>query len=1260
MNLELIIAHSGLGKTEYILNEIEKNRFKNKIIVLTPEQNGYNFEKMLCKKFKSTFNIDVMNFNSFARKISKKLFFKTEELITDEAKLFYYLEISKIIKNDKNFITNRIKQDSNFINTVSEIVNELLDYDVNINDLKKYLHTDNIQNKNKIKDILEIYEKYIELVLQNNKLDKNNFLTYIYNSLDFVDISDYIFYIDGYYNFNKQEFKIIEKLIEKSKKVYFSVISDINRYLDINLSDKYDFSTKDTAYKFINYDDIKYNYNYSLDIFRKSHEVVANINDTIKKLKIKKFNILTIKNFDKGAINFLIEIENGIVACVKKVSDYHPIRYKNNMLKTLANEYHKILKSPKKQIDNSIKIIKSPTQELELRQIAREIYKIKKENENITDDDIAILYRDSSYEKYINLFEDYGINLHLDKDIDITNHRLIKFIVNILNYSDDNFTESITNILKTQLVNINKIYERNVLKFLIFGDCKVSNSLLKKEFDENKINYLANQEFFITNNQTLINNLKPLAIHDISKILNTKLVATINDLNKDYFVEKTKNYSANQLKIIQFILQDLTKKLNSLKKQKTIQGFIKKIESIFDFFEINMTLEKEVEEYDDLAELQLNNIDRQVYSKTLNIINNINKNINFTVSFKEFRELLTISLKKIKYRNIPESSDFVVMSTMDLAKVENKKIVFVVGFNKGILPKNISENNILSDIDKNLFFENKIILSPDSKSMLIDEEFVSYIALTRSTERLIITYSETDSSYSKNYSSTYLHTLENIFPEIKTLDIDSIINFELSQIENYIKSYEEKNFYTQIYTKKEFQYINNKINSLYNLLKDAENIYKESVHKMLTEMKEINKIINYKNLYDEDAEIYTNLDDKNYNVKNIDYNLSYTGENLITCIEDKNKKIFIEKKGETLTKYSASKLMQYTKNPYIYFVKYILGIFEEEKNEITAINKGSFYHAVMDSPQVKEYLEKKYSFFDIDDTNQLNKTIEEAQRLVENVINTSTNNDIKKFLMLINTKYSNKYLLKKEILNLSYSIIVELNYMKITEYKIFDTEKDFEIKISSDFITCNLNGVKKEIKLSKKYNIKESIFKGKIDRIDKKDKNYLIIDYKSSKTEFDYNDFYNRAISQLLSYMLAVEMIYKEKLENIFGVFYRELASDNDYNKYRLRGLINKDILFSENFAQENSKVIFGRITKTGKIHSSDVHRFFDSKEMEKLTQLNIENMLLIIEKIQNFDFYVENPLEYLYKYANSENTTIETTSEKNSAKDLKNEILKL
>ena len=62
MSLELLIAPSGFGKTHFMLEDIEKNRHENKIIILTPEQNSFNFETILCEKFRGTFNIDVMNF----------------------------------------------------------------------------------------------------------------------------------------------------------------------------------------------------------------------------------------------------------------------------------------------------------------------------------------------------------------------------------------------------------------------------------------------------------------------------------------------------------------------------------------------------------------------------------------------------------------------------------------------------------------------------------------------------------------------------------------------------------------------------------------------------------------------------------------------------------------------------------------------------------------------------------------------------------------------------------------------------------------------------------------------------------------------------------------------------------------------------------------------------------------------------------------------------------------------------------------------
>ena len=72
MQLDLLISPSGFGKTNFILNDIDKNRKNSKIIVLTPEQNSYNFEKLLCEKFGGTFNIDVMNFSSLTKNLYKK------------------------------------------------------------------------------------------------------------------------------------------------------------------------------------------------------------------------------------------------------------------------------------------------------------------------------------------------------------------------------------------------------------------------------------------------------------------------------------------------------------------------------------------------------------------------------------------------------------------------------------------------------------------------------------------------------------------------------------------------------------------------------------------------------------------------------------------------------------------------------------------------------------------------------------------------------------------------------------------------------------------------------------------------------------------------------------------------------------------------------------------------------------------------------------------------------------------------------------
>ena len=108
MNLELLIGPSGVGKTTYILNDIELNRDNSKIIVLTPEQNSFNFEKALCDKFGGTFNIDVANFSSLTRRLAKQLGMDGLRKLGDNIKPFYFYKAAKNLENNGNFLVKKL------------------------------------------------------------------------------------------------------------------------------------------------------------------------------------------------------------------------------------------------------------------------------------------------------------------------------------------------------------------------------------------------------------------------------------------------------------------------------------------------------------------------------------------------------------------------------------------------------------------------------------------------------------------------------------------------------------------------------------------------------------------------------------------------------------------------------------------------------------------------------------------------------------------------------------------------------------------------------------------------------------------------------------------------------------------------------------------------------------------------------------------------------------------------------------------------
>lgn len=1261
MKLEIITAPSGFGKTEYVLEDIVLNRDTSKIIVLTPEQNGYNFEKLLCEKFKATFNIDVMNFNSLARLFSKKLDITNDDVVGTELKLFYYLEIAEKLKSSNNFLVKRILQDVNFIATVEEIISELKQYNILPEELLEYTNDiEDTSHKDKIIAILEIYVEYTNMLLNNKKIDKEDFISNVLLYLEYIDLSNYIFYIDAYYNFTSLEYLYIQKLIEKSKKVVITVISEAERYINFNTDLLIEGLEKDDLqYNLLSREDVNENIRYSLDIYRKSHEFMANLNNISKNLNLKKFNLVTMVAKDDIIYDIKFEITDRTITQYSILSK-HKGRFDNKELQHLVSQYPKISKSPS-AITNNIKVFSANGLELEMRQVAREIFKLKKEN-SVEDDDIAILYRDDNYEKYVNIFKDYNINVHLDKDIDIKQHRLLRLVKNVLNFDKDSLKNSILNILKSNLTNFENIYNSLASKLLYCGDLKISNKQLEQILTEEQTDIIKEYGDLILSTETDMVVLKKITIANIEELFYEKGIMSIADITNDSFLEKTAKLTVNQIKIIQYIILDIVKQIESIHKQKTVGKYIAKLDNLLSYFSVKMYLDKEQTEYDSIEELNIESIDRQVYQKLLNIMHTLNENLlNYNVDFTRFKSIFLMLLDNIKYRSIPQVNSYTIMAKMDLAKVENKKIIFVIGFNKDVIPKSISSNGIIDDNDKEQFLDRNIFLSPTSKSMMIDEEFVSYIALSRAREKVYVSYSNLTNDYKEHSPSIYFNTLKVIFPQLEKNSIDKILSFNLNNIDYLLDNFND------IYTIKEFNYLYVKLMQYY-YASDIDNFDKkeqflklvqifELINKNITLSTDIKEFEIYNDLSDEENEI--DVKDASY------YNFNQFLESS-SKISEENVDKLLTLKANLFTNYSASKIEDFIKNPYIYFVKRVLNIQQELDYDLNPMNIGNFFHAVMDENSIKKFITIKAASLALNEEVDLYDDIVNTYDIkteILAVLNEKSSQAVLEFTRLINLRNSNRYLYDNIISRLVKAIQIEIKYLAITGYDIYKTEQKFKIEMSADEIKVNINNKVVTRKLKKTYTIPKIVFSGIIDRIDKKEGKYLIIDYKSSETDFKYNEFYNGEISQILSYMLAVELLFNEVGENILGAFYREIASVNYENsKYRLRGLVNKDILLQEEYVQQTNEIIFTRIKKDGNIHGADEYKAYSSKELDILKDINLDNMLTIIEKICKVEILpqetISEQLQHLYNYASKANTIIDKKYPKNTNKELKKLIL--
>ena len=473
--MNIIYGRSGSGKSEYIYNKIksEKNNC-SKMYIITPEQFSFTAEKKLLETLEegATTKVEVLSFERMAYRVIKETLGNSIKNLVASGKAMIISNLLEEYQKEFNFLGKNMEN----IDMILTQLTEFKKHNITVDMLQKQVEdTQDTYLKLKLKDMLIIYSKYEEKI-DGSYIDENNLLTILADNIEESHLFDNAtFYIDEFAGFTKQEYSVIEKLFKIAKEVNITVCTD----------------------------DLRVIKSPEADIFYDNKQTIQ----TLKQIG---------------------DIDNEIYL-------NKPLRFKNDELKHLEKNIFDIpFTSYNKKVEN-IKLTIAKNQYDEIENVARQIYKLVRD-EGYRYRDIGVITK--NLESYSSLckaiFTEYNIPVFIDEKKDITSDMFIKYVLSILDIFAKNWSyEAVFNYIKSGIVKIDNIYELEnyCLKWDIRG----------KKWYENKWNFGDENQFINEQNQIVM----PLL--ELQKEL--KKEKTADNISKKLYDFILKNVQDEQIEV---------------------------------------------------------------------------------------------------------------------------------------------------------------------------------------------------------------------------------------------------------------------------------------------------------------------------------------------------------------------------------------------------------------------------------------------------------------------------------------------------------------------------------------------------------------------------------------------------------------------------------------------------------------------------------------------------------------------------------------
>ncbi|HCC33593.1 MAG TPA: hypothetical protein DEQ28_06835 [Clostridiales bacterium] len=130
-------------------------------------------------------------------------------------------------------------------------------------------------------------------------------------------------------------------------------------------------------------------------------------------------------------------------------------------------------------------------------------------------------------------------------------------------------------------------------------------------------------------------------------------------------------------------------------------------------------------------------------------------------------EILETGLAAIRLGMVPPALDQVLVGQVDRSRVPDVRVAMILGLNDGEFPRPAPEDPIFDDDERELLEAEGLELAPNSRRRALREGYLGYIALTRASERLWVSWSCRAASGKPLAPSELINRVRVLFPHLR-------------------------------------------------------------------------------------------------------------------------------------------------------------------------------------------------------------------------------------------------------------------------------------------------------------------------------------------------------------------------------------------------------------------------------------------------------------------------------------------------------------